>query len=276
MIIVRLWGGLGNQLFQYSFGQYLEIETDKKVFYDVASFGTSDQLRKLDLCSFIPDIPLYNAYFTRYTGVKNRLFKALFQWSNTYLSESMFDICLLEKARGKIFLQGYWQEEKYATHFPMQKVLSEWKNPNVLSEIEENIRSAKISVSLHVRRGDYFSPKNINVYGVCTEKYYEQAIDRANSEIEEDKQFFVFSDDILWVKNHVSLPESTVFVPNHEISQFAYIYLMSLCKVNIISNSTFSWWGAYLNQHKNQLVIAPSRWTFTSNKTLALDSWTKI
>ena len=77
-------------------------------------------------------------------------------------------------------------------------------------------------------------------------------------------------------KNHVSLPESTVFVPNHEISQFAYIYLMSLCKVNIISNSTFSWWGAYLNQHKNQLVIAPSRWTFTSNKTLALDSWTKI
>lgn len=94
MIIVRLWGGLGNQLFQYSFGQYLEIETDKKVFYDVASFGTSDQLRKLELCSFIPDIPLYNAYFTRYTGVKNRLFKALFQWSNTYLSESMFDICL--------------------------------------------------------------------------------------------------------------------------------------------------------------------------------------
>ena len=193
MIIVRLWGGLGNQLFQYSFGQYLEIETDKKVFYDVASFGTSDQLRKLELCSFIPDIPLYNAYFTRYTGVKNRLFKALFQWSNTYLSESMFDICLLEKARGKIFLQGYWQEEKYATYFPMQKVLSEWETPNVLSEIEENIRSAKISVSLHVRRGDYFSPKNIDVYGVCTEKYYEQAIDRANSEIEEDKQFFVFS-----------------------------------------------------------------------------------
>ena len=134
MIIVRLWGGLGNQLFQYSFGQYLEIETDKKVFYDVASFGTSDQLRKLELCSFIPDIPLYNAYFTRYTGVKNRLFKALFQWSNTYLSESMFDICLLEKARGKIFLQGYWQEEKYATYFP----------PFILFQCKKYLVSGKI------------------------------------------------------------------------------------------------------------------------------------
>lgn len=276
MIIVRLWGGLGNQLFQYSFGQYIEEKRSEKVFYDVSSFGTSDQLRKLEIYSLIPDLLLKNVRFVQYTGIKNRLFRALFQCTNTYLSENTFDISSLEKTRGVVFLQGYWQNKMYAEFFPKRRVLDEWKTPQVLQRIENVIRSADISISLHVRRGDYFSPKNISVYGVCTEEYYKRAIAQVESMVEGNKQFFVFSDDILWVKNHVPLLESAIFIPNHEISQFAYIYLMSLCKVNIISNSTFSWWGAYLNQHKNQLVIAPSRWTFTSNKTLVLDSWIKI
>lgn len=276
MIIVRLWGGLGNQLFQYSFGQYIERKRNEKVFYDVSSFGTSDQLRMLEICFLIPDLLLKNVRFVRYTGIRNRLLRALFQCTNTYLSENTFNISSLEGTRGTVFLQGYWQKEMYAEFFPKQRVLNAWKTPSILQGIENAILSADTSISLHIRRGDYFSPKNIGIYGVCTEEYYRRAIARVESIIEGNKRFFVFSDDILWVKNHISLPESTVFVHNYEISQFSYVYLMSLCKVNIISNSTFSWWGAYLNQHKKQLVIAPSRWTFTSNKTIALDDWVKI
>lgn len=80
MIIVRLWGGLGNQLFQYSFGQYIEEKRSEKVFYDVSSFGTSDQLRKLEIYSLIPDLLLNNVRFVQYTCIKNHaLFRALFQ-----------------------------------------------------------------------------------------------------------------------------------------------------------------------------------------------------
>lgn len=276
MIIVRLWGGLGNQLFQYSFGQYIEKRNREKVFYDVSSFGTSDQLRKLEICSLIPDLSLKNVYFTQYTGVKNRLFRVLFQFTNTYISEKDFDFDFLENSKGKILLQGYWQDKMYAEYLPWQRVVNEWKMPDALQGIENAIRSTDIPISLHVRRGDYFSSKNIGVYGVCTEEYYEQAIDRVESAVEGNKLFFIFSDDIQWVKDHVSLPKSTVFVPNYKVSQFAYIYLMSLCKINIISNSTFSWWGAYLNQHSDKFIIAPSRWTLTSDETLALDSWIKI
>lgn len=276
MTIVRLWGGVGNQLFQYSFGQYLEKEWNRNVFYDVSSFGTSEQLRQLEICSLIPDLPFKNVRFTQYTGIKNRLFRMLFQCANTYLSEKSFTMQSLDKTKGMIYLQGYWQDLIYAECFPSQRVLNEWKTPSVLQDIENLIKSIDMPISLHVRRGDYFSPENINIYGVCTEKYYKQAIDRVESVTGEHKLFFVFSDDIQWVKNHVLLPKSTVFIPNYEVSQFSYIYLMSLCKVNIISNSTFSWWGAYLNQYVDKVVIAPSRWMLNSDRTLALDSWTKI
>lgn len=276
MIIVRLWGGLGNQLFQYSFGQYIEGRGRQKVVYDIASFGTSDQLRKLEICSLIPDLPLKNVRFTEYTGLKNRLYRLLFQCVNSYLTEKEFNIKFLENAKGTFFLQGYWQDKIYAEFFPRQRVIDKWKTPESLVTTESAIRSADTPVSLHVRRGDYFSSKNIGIYGVCTEEYYEQAINRVELAIKGNKSFFVFSDDLQWVKDHISLPMSTVFVSNYEVPQFAYIYLMSLCKVNIISNSTFSWWGAYLNRCVDKLVIAPSRWIFTSNETLALDNWIKI
>lgn len=276
MIIVRLWGGLGNQLFQYSFGRYIEAQCGEKVAFDVSSFGKSDRLRKLEIYSIIPDFAIKNVSFAKYIGIKNRLLRFLFQCTNTYLSEKNFDISILDKAKGDIFLQGYWQHEKYARYFPIQKVLEGWKTPEILAKIENVIRLAEVSVSLHVRRGDYFSPQNVGIYGVCTERYYERAMNQVKTILGVNVQYFIFSDDISWVKEHISLPRSAIFIPNYEIPQFAYIYLMSLCKVNIISNSTYSWWGAYLNQHKDKLVIAPMQWTFNTYKTITLDSWLKI
>lgn len=276
MIIVRLWGGLGNQFFQYSFGKYVEYMTAQPVSFDTASFGTSDQIRELEIYSLAPDISLSNVSFTRYTGIKNRLFRGLFQYSNTFISEEKFSLEFLERAKGNVFLQGYWQNEKYAKYFPKSRILKEWSIPDVLQEYASIISKTEIPVSLHIRRGDYFSPKNIGIYGVCTETYYRKSIDYVTSSIKDNKIFFVFSDDISWVKENIILPDHTIFIPNYKVSQFSYIYLMSLCKINIVSNSTFSWWGAYLNQYSNKIVIAPSIWTLNSEKTLALDSWIKI
>lgn len=276
MITVRLWGGLGNQLFQYSFGKYIEYWTSKKVFFDTASFGTSDQLRELEICSLTSDILLNNVSFTQYTGIKNRLFRGLFQCSNTFIPEDKFCLDFLGRARGNIFLQGYWQDEKYAKSFPRSRILKEWRTPDVLQEYVSIISKTEIPISLHIRRGDYFSPKNIGIYGVCTKAYYRKAIDYVLSTIKGNKKIFVFSDDMSWVKENITLPDHTIFVPNYKVLQFSYIYLMSLCKINIVSNSTFSWWGAYLNQYPNKIIIAPSRWTLNTEKTLALDSWIKL
>lgn len=220
MIIVRLWGGIGNQLFQYSFGQYIEKEIGVKVFYDDGSFGTSDQLRRQEISSLIPQLQIKKLSFSQYTGIKNRLFRLLFQCMNTYISENDFDISLVNYAKGTIFLQGYWQEEKYAKHFPKQKILSEWETPSVLSEIENAICSDIKSVSIHVRRGDYFSPKNISVYGVCEEKYYEQAVEYVNLTLEGEKNFLFFLTIFNGLKN--------IYDYQNQLSMFQTMKLLSL------------------------------------------------
>ena len=137
------------------------------------------------------------------------------------------------------------------------------------------IESCPQSASIHIRRGDYFSPKNVSVYGVCTEDYYHKAIGLIKNK-ELKVRFFVFTDDIEWVKEHIQLDDDMLIVPNYDISQFAYIELMSLCKHHIISNSSFSWWGAVLNEQDDATVICPSKWTLTSDKTIALDKWMKL
>lgn len=276
MVIIRLWGGIGNQLFQYSFGCYLKKKLGLEVFYDTASFGSSDRLRQLEISSILPNIEFKDLLFTKHTGLLNRILRLFFQCKNTFLSESDFTISKLAEAHGNVFLQGYWQEDLYAKEFPIEVVLESWKTPWPLDGILKSILSEDIPIALHVRRGDYFSSNNIGVYGVCTEKYYQHAIDYVETKVQGKKKYFVFSDDISWVRSHLALPENVVIVPNYEVAQFSYIYLMSLCRINIISNSTFSWWGAYLNQHIDKKIIAPSRWIFTSEKTLVLDNWIKI
>lgn len=276
MIIIRLWGGVGNQLFQYSFGCYLKEKIGAEIAFDTASFGTSDQLRKLEIASIVSDINLKDVCFTKYKGLLNRILRLGFQCKNTYLVESDFSINKLAKMSGNIFLQGYWQEEMYARSFPTKLILDGWRTPKSLTDISKCIAAAENPIALHVRRGDYFSPKNIGIYGVCTEKYYQSAIEYVEAKIHGNKQYFVFSDDVPWVYEHITLPENAIIVPNYPVPQFSYIYLMSLCKISIISNSSFSWWGAYLNRHEDKLIIVPSRWTLTSNKTLALNDWLKI
>ena len=93
--------------------------------------------------------------------------------------------------------------------------------------------------------------------------------------IYKEAKFFVFTDDIDRVQNNINLPIDSVIIPNYNIPQFSYIDLMSQCKHHIISNSSFSWWGAVLNEQNNAIVISPDKWTFTSAATIALNRWIK-
>lgn len=273
MIIIRLWGGVGNQLFQYSFGEYLRLNTNHEIYYDVSSFGNSDKLREFQILILNNSLPLKNVYFSKYRGVRNRFFRFLFSIKNKFITEDRFNQEELSDLNRTYYLQGYWQNIKYINGGDLYKPKNETP-----AEIEDLIRKINLShnpVSMHIRRGDYFTSKHIDVYGVCDVDYFKKSLSLINEKIKE-VTIFIFSDDINWVKNNIELSDNMMIIPNYEVNQFWYIYLMSLCHHNIISNSSFSWWGAFLNMNPEKIVISPSKWTLDSDKTLALSEWIKI
>lgn len=282
MIVIRVWGGVGNQLFQYAFGEYLHLKTRQDVCYDVLSFGRSDKLRKLELSVLNPNIPTAeDIKFSRHTRYKNRFYRLLFRLNphNKFILEQDFNLDMMQfKNNHLYYLQGYWQSRIYPDK--LLKVDENYFTPKQdfpieLRDMKSDIINTQNTVSLHVRRGDYFLPKNIGILGVCDASYYHRAIDLLRNKCN-DIKIFVFSDDLEWVQNNLSLPTNTVLVPNYEVNPYWYIHLMSQCKHNIISNSSFSWWGAFLNGNANKTVISPQKWTLCSKETIALQEWLKI
>ena len=279
MVIIRLWGGIGNQLFQYAFGEYLREKYQITVQYDIDSFGNSDLLRKFELSILDSNIPInFSTHFSKFLGIKNRIMRFFYTLRNNFIEEDEFsEKCLFKYLKsGDVYLQGYWQNAVYANVLiKKKKYIPKGGYPKELAVLFDKIEKSQNTVALHIRRGDYFLPKNINVFGVCDANYYREAINFISGK-EDSISIFVFSDDLDWVKENVELPVNTIFIPNYNISQYWYIYMMSLCKHNIISNSSFSWWGAFLNMNVNKIVISPSKWTLNSDKTIALDEWIKI
>ena len=129
------------------------------------------------------------------------------------------------------------------------------KNINVLHQIKNTE-----SISIHVRRGDYLSPAVINLYGnICTLDYYKNAINIvSNRSI--NPHFFIFSDDTEWARQNIKIPNATYITWNQDKNSYLDMYLMSYCKINIISNSTFSYWAAMFNINKTSFVIYPQKW----------------
>jgi len=142
------------------------------------------------------------------------------------------------------------------------------------SNLEKTI-SETIAVSLHVRRGDYVkNPQVLKEFGICSIDYYKRAIKHIEDSVD-SPTYFVFSDDLAWVKKNLPVGEKVVYIQGENITDTEELTLMSKCKHNIIANSTFSWWGAWLNQNSNKIVVAPTPWFETQpyDKDLILKSW---
>jgi len=164
---------------------------------------------------------------------------------------------------GNCYLYGYWQSHKYfdkhtselRKEFTFQPPLND-KNQEIASQI-----LTSHAVSLHVRRCDYqTNPKNIHLYHVCTLDYYRSAIDYISNSIDRPV-FIVFSDDMDWVKENLHIDGPTQYIDHNRGSDsFNDMRLMSLCQHHIIANSTFSWWGAWLNADPDKTVVAPRQW----------------
>ena len=266
MIIVRLIGGLGNQLFQYAAARRMALKSGLTLKLDVTEFGAYKRPYALRHFNIVEDF----ASPGEIRRLKRDRLGLLFQQvliprpRHTHLQERYFhfDSGVLD-FRGPAYVSGYWQSEKYFTDVT-SVIRAEYslKTPPAHATLAVlGLIEAAESVSLHVRRGDYVSNVKARLrHGSCSLEYYRRAIAEIARRVRHP-QFFVFSDDAPWAREQLRIDAPTHFVDhNGPGADFEDLRLMSRCRHHIIANSTFSWWGAWLGEHPGQVVIAPEKW----------------
>jgi hypothetical protein len=295
MIIVKLQGGLGNQMFQYATGRSLaelkqtELKLDDTFLQDKTpkkDFTLRDyELDIFQLNTKIASRTEIDRFFNKPNGFVNKIVNRIKQQFIKYQVIKQrffhFDETVLY-CRKNTYLDGYWQSYRYfepitgiiQKEFTMKSPMDN-KNLTLARKIE-----ATQSVAVHIRRGDYVKNEKTNQHhGVCSTKYYQEAIIKMVQKVD-NPHFFFFSDDIEWVKDNLMVTYPSEYV-NYNTGKKSYedMRLMSLCKHNIIANSSFSWWGAWLNPHAEKMVIAPKKWFNDPNRNtsdLIPENWLRL
>jgi hypothetical protein len=282
MVIVRLTGGLGNQMFQYAAGRALADRLGAELLLDTRAFGHALAFqaytrRAYALAPFTlrarlatpADLKNWPVWVVE-IGMRLRLVRPLFRrWH--FESAITYDASL-RTLEEPVCLVGYWQSERYfvdiadriRADFTLGQPMSD--DNSTLLELARSDRS----VGLHVRRGDFASLSDAaQVHGMCSVDYYRRAISLVRDRCPEC-HFLVFSDDAQWARAELPLGPSAVFVTGNEQRPEQDLALMSACKHHIIANSSFSWWAGWLGYSPEQIVIAPSPW-YASPKLDARD-----
>ncbi|MBO9676157.1 MAG: alpha-1,2-fucosyltransferase [Sphingobacteriaceae bacterium] len=266
MKIIKLLGGLGNQMFQYAFYRSLQ-NNGLKVYADLSDFegyplhNGYELERIFNLSMKTPSKFILNLFRPNQSKWIFRKLKRILNLKHTYRAEEnefTFDASFLNNANN--YYSGYWQNEGYFLNIA-DKIRDDFKFPEIKGVENQTVIQQIInneSVAIHVRRGDYL--KDPLLGNICNLDYYERAILSINSKIK-NVQFFVFSDDITWCKQNLKLKNATYIDWNEKNNSYIDMQLMSNCKHNIIANSSFSWWGAWLNSNTSKMVIAPKKWT---------------
>lgn len=270
-IIIKLQGGLGNQLFQYALGRNLSLTRQAVVKYDLSWFGTQTK-RKYDLGNYRVTVNFATSEKAaalqrceRKTGKLAFVHNLLYADDTVYIKERSFrfDPAILTTTP-PAYLDGSWQSEKYFAEVA-DTIRRDFTliNPatGVNAEMLAAIRRTR-AIAVHVRRGDYATDKTTKVFhGLTTLSYYQQALEKIQT-IEPSSKIFVFSDDHAWVKSNLRFHLPTVFVDHNSPKSGHHedLRLMAACRHQVIANSSFSWWGAWLNPHPQKVVIAPKKW----------------
>lgn len=279
MVVVNLKGGLGNQMFQYAFGRALSEKCGKDLVLNT-NFYHKKIVRK-----FIKGMLIFLNYLIKegsfLGGIKELkqnqrkydlkyflLEKKIKKNRNIFLpiKEERFEFIFDEKmisCDDNCSYSGYFNNEKYFINIANEiredfRLLPKYEKK--LPDLLKNDIVNNNSVSIHVRRGDYITSSATNSFhGICDLDYYNKAIDFMISQLDNCK-FFVFSDDINWCRENLIFPEHRQVVFVFGLKNYEDLTMMSFCKHNIIANSTFSWWGAWLNKNSEKIVVAPKKW----------------
>lgn len=285
MITAQLVGGLGNQMFQYAAGRALALRRGVGLRLDASEFKNyhlhSYGLNHLAISAEVTDRRQPASTGSR---VLDRLRDLVGLGAPALYRESglRFDPAVLALP-GNTTLAGYWQCERYfADHADLIRAELSVKTPAIADNLEciERLRSG-MPVSVHIRRGDYVSNTLANsVHGTCDIAYYEAAARYIAERCAEAPTFYVFSDDPDWVRENFRIPFEIVLVRHNGADRnYEDLRLMSGCRHHIIANSSFSWWGAWLNPSPDKIVVAPQRWFKTSDldsTDLVPASWVRL
>jgi hypothetical protein len=271
MIVVQLSGGLGNQMFQYALGRCLAGKLGCGLKLDLSNYDEyrdrQYELFRYDIHATIAsavDLQRCKGYGLTGRIVMPMLEKLVPNIGVRVVREQSerFDESVLS-LKGNIYLIGYWQCERYFTEIA-DTIRSDLTLTEGLDERDANmvqqIRSTN-AISIHFRRGDYVSDPNAEAtLGALTTDYYAAAIKHVAARVEKP-HFYVFSDDADWTMRNLRFEYPATFVAHNGPGRGVFdMRLMSACRHNIIANSTFSWWAAWLNGNPEKLVIAPSQW----------------
>lgn len=292
MILVQLNGGLGNQLFQYAFGRRIALDRRAELRFDLSAFTSQNRQYKLHHFNVIGSpanaSELKRFFWWKQENTINSLVYRLWNAGKAYYRRRWveeqsigFDKNILKCPR-EVYLRGYWQSEKY--YKDIESILREdltvkqpLYGPNL--SMMEKIKSCT-AVSVHIRRGDYvLDPPTTRTHGVLPLEYYQAATALILEHIP-NPTFFVFSDDIPWIKGNLHVERADIIYVDHNSDEmdFEDLRLMSHCQHHIVANSSFSWWGAWLSSNENKMVVAPRKWYAIDLDTsdLVPESWIRL
>ncbi|RAJ08397.1 glycosyl transferase family 11 [Chitinophaga skermanii] len=265
MVIVQLKGGLGNQMFQYAAGRCLSLQHQSPLLLDINSYD-AQQLRRYDLDCFNieaglsteADVRQFDRSFLR--KVFDRLLPAhkrkMYRELHFHFDPGFY------KATPPLYLKGYWQSEQYFK--PVEEQIRRdftFKTPFSAAVEEKAVElRGRESVAVHFRRGDYKDPEMLRVHGIVGLDYYDAAIMQMQATVPGAK-FYIFTDDPEWVRTNVpwQVPLE-ILSGNLTHTHLEDLYLMSQCRHQIIANSSFSWWAAWLNKNADKQVFTPQKW----------------
>lgn len=306
MIVVRLIGGLGNQMFEYAMAKALAERHNANLKLDMSWIRAFEHEKQIEGVYGLQNFKIEEEFATEnetreYLGA-NRFCRSLRLRMNRYmphrykriLEEKQFTYDKnVDNCNSNLYIySGYWQSYRYFESVSnlIKKTFSFKNEVHALNrKIADQILNCE-AVSIHVRRGDYVNNLALQgIYGAFGLEYYYKSVLYMQKHLKHPV-FFIFSDDIEWVRKNLKIDSAEmVFVDaNKELTVTEYGYrtkghedlqLMMLCKHNIIANSSFSWWGAWLNKNPQKMVVAPRRWFLTSaldTKDLLPGSWIKI
>ena len=289
MIIVNLMGGLGNQMFQYACGMALSATTGEDIFYAKDIFGqqctfngfeldkvfdlTPLLAKPLDLRKVLGRVASYP--YIRRAAAKYKFLETLMPDTAVFERNFIFDRHLASKLCQGGYLHGYWQSERYFSDVK-ERVYKAFEFVNVEDVGLE--ACGKTKITLHVRRGDYMNSGSI--HAPCDKAYYTSALEALGLPLRETV-LYVFSDDPNWAKHEISSlhPDCHIVSGNEGVNSYKDMYLMSTCDHHIIANSSFSWWGAWLNKRQKKKVIAPKHWFLDADlccDQIIPESWERV
>lgn len=268
MIIIQVAGGLGNQLQQYALYRKF-VRLGKEARLDISWFEEENQKdmsakRELELNYFdrlVYEVctPEEKTALTGGDGLKGKMCRKLFPKKNRSFTESRIyhpELLELEDA----YISGYFACEKYYGDilYDLREKIQFPASDNPENQRFAEEMAGRESVSVHVRRGDYLDKENQAMFGnICTEQYYRSALEFIREKCE-NPHFYIFSDDVEYVKKKYTGAEYTIVDINHGRDSFYDMWLMSHCKHNICANSTFSFWGARLNPNEEKIMVRPT------------------